>query len=133
MLNWLVERRPGEVELVDHSFVAHDVNVASFVGGEGGDPLRRSGDLANGFERAVLLCQAPDALRSIIPANVNAVEGGLRVSTIHIAAGNGVAVLPSVGEDRRNVERAFLAVAVREWLAAFADVPAMAFASSNYD
>src|SRR5438876_9646403 len=78
------------------------------------------------------MCQAPDALRSIIPANVNAVEGGLRVSPIHIAAGNGVAVLPSVGEDRGNVNRAFLAVAVREWFEAFVNVPAMVFAASNY-
>src|SRR5437762_5972270 len=78
------------------------------------------------------MCQAPDALRSVIPANVNAVEGGLRVSTIHIAAGNGVAVLPSVGEDRGNVNRAFLAVAVREWFETFVNVPAMVFAASNY-
>lgn len=46
----LVEVRTGEIELVDHSLVADDVNVPVLIRGEGSDGLRRGGEVTNGFQ-----------------------------------------------------------------------------------
>lgn len=84
----LLETRATEVEFVNQSFIADDINLAIRIRSKGGNILRRHSDLANGFQPPVFLANAPNAVRSVIPANVNAIEGGRFVAAIHISTGD---------------------------------------------
>src|SRR5437867_1922496 len=80
-----VESRSDQVELINHAFVAHDVDFATFIGRERSNALRRRANLSNDLKRAVTLLQPEDAMRRVIAANVNAVERRVRVAAIDVA------------------------------------------------
>src|SRR5689334_5719611 len=74
LFHHFIERRAREVESIDHAFVTHDVNAATFISPERRDALRRRAYLPDDLKRAVLLLQAPDTVRCVVAADVNAVK-----------------------------------------------------------
>src|SRR5580765_1199185 len=94
-----IERRAGEIELVDHALVADEIYFAALIGTEGSNSLWRNADLPHGFQRAFLLGQPPDAMRRVITTNVNAVERRPFIAAINVAAGDRIAVIALVGKD----------------------------------
>src|SRR6185369_14902319 len=51
-LDWLcfIEACFGKIQLVDHAFVAHRIDVTRFVDAKGDESLRNPADLANGLQ-----------------------------------------------------------------------------------
>ena len=109
-----VKSRSREVEPVNHSFVAHHVDLPALVGGEGGDALGRGADLADDLQSAVPLLQSPDAMRGVVATDVNAVEGRGFVAAIDVPARDRVTVFAALGEHRLHVGLSRFAVAIGE-------------------
>src|SRR5205085_3482966 len=84
-----------------------------------------------GFELAILLRHSKNSFGVVVTKNINAIEKRLFFASVNIAAGYGVAVLPFVGEQRRNVRRSFFAILIGESFETFVDVPAVVFAATN--
>src|ERR1051326_7714549 len=70
-LHLFVKIRPRKIKLVNHAFVANNVNFPTLISAESSDALGRSANLAHGLQSAVVLLEAEDAMRSVIAANVN--------------------------------------------------------------
>src|SRR6185436_4936652 len=51
----------GQVEVINHSFVPDEIDFPALIRRERSDPLRRSANLADYLERAVLLLESKDA------------------------------------------------------------------------
>ena len=69
------ETGSGEIELVDHALVAHDVEVPGFIGGESGDGLRAVSNLKNAFQQPILLLEGPNSFGDVVAENIKAIEG----------------------------------------------------------
>ncbi len=74
-----------QIESVDHSFIAHEVDFAKLIGGKLGHASRGQTDLADDLQPSVLLPDAEDATRRKIPANVHAVKGRSFIAVLNVA------------------------------------------------
>src|SRR5262245_14419731 len=72
----VIEVRSGQVELINHSLIADEIDFPTLIGGERRDVLRRRSDLADNLKRAVPLPEAKDAARRVVAADVDAIERG---------------------------------------------------------
>ena len=58
----LLENGFIKIELINHAFVADEIDFAAIIGSEGGDPLRGRPNLADHVQGAIVLLEAPNAM-----------------------------------------------------------------------
>src|SRR4029079_1618867 len=80
-----LKHAPRQIQPVDESLVADDVQLAVAVGAEGDDVAGAFSDFADSHELAVLLFETPHAARFVIAEDVNAVEARALVAAIDAA------------------------------------------------
>src|SRR3954463_10752113 len=83
-----------QIEVVDHPFVADEINLPSLVRAERGNTLRCLTDLFDRFDYPSLLRQSPDAMRGVVPADIDAIKRGVLIAAINVPARDRIPVTP---------------------------------------
>src|SRR5579872_3250305 len=113
----------GSFQLVNFSTVTHQVEFAGIILAKGGNGLLIAPDLHPGLQLWTLKRQAPNALTSIVPVNIVAIQSRKSFAAVDISAGHAKAIRAAVVQHR--IDEALGPCIPFEGVASLLDVPSV--------